>query len=176
MPIAFLFLLFVFLEVAGFVAMAGAIGLLGVFALIVLGILAGGYIIRTMGVASVQRMQARAQAGETVGQELGGLVLGFLGGVLIMIPGFVSDLAGLALLIKPIQMMVWPRYGSRVAGGMPQFRQAGSPDNPSEDWQSPGRAPSQRTDHVVIDAEPTSDSAPGTSAHPGRSRDHNPWG
>jgi UPF0716 protein FxsA len=173
MPFAFLFLIFIFLEIAGFVAMANAIGLLGVFGLIILGFVAGGFIIRTMGVASVQRMQRRAEAGETVGQELGGLVLGFLGGVLLILPGFFTDLLGIALLIKPIQMLIWPRYGSRVASGMPQFR---GPQASNDDWQSPGHQPQASPDNVVIDAEPAVEGPSEGSSKPGRERDHNPWG
>ncbi len=169
MPFALIFLLFIFLEITGFVAMANAIGLLGVFALIVLGILAGGLIIRTIGLASVQRMQQRAQAGETVGQELGGLVLGFLGGVLLIIPGFLTDLIGLALLIKPIQTLVWPRYGRQMAGRMPDVTQGGGR---SAEWQTPNTSHRPANDSVVIDADPEpSDGSPNRSQ-----KERNPWG
>lgn len=166
MPLALVFLLFVFLEVAGFVAMADAVGLLGVFALIVLGIVAGGLIIRTIGLASVQRMQRRAQDGETVGQELGGLVLGFLGGVLLIIPGFFTDMIGLALLIKPIQMLIWPRYGRQMAGRMPDVSR-GAP------WQSPNQNRSTPPDDIVIDADPAAPEEPSSSRSQGK---RNPWG
>jgi UPF0716 protein FxsA len=169
MPFALIFLLFIFLEIAGFVAMANTIGLLGVFALIVLGILAGGLIIRTIGLASVQRMQQRAQAGETVGQELGGLVLGFLGGVLLIIPGFLTDLIGLALLIKPIQTLVWPRYGRQMAGRMPDVTQGG---RQSAEWQTPNTSHRPANDAVVIDADPEP-----SGGSPNRSqKERNPWG
>lgn len=165
MPFALIFLLFIFLEVAGFVAMAEAVGLLGVFALIVLGIVSGAFIIRTIGLASVQRMQQRAQDGETVGQELGGLVLGFLGGVLLIVPGFLTDLIGIALLIKPIQMLVWPRYGRQMAGRMPNVGRGGQ-------WQSPNQGHRSMDDTVVIDAE-----AEPNDGSPNRSqKERNPWG
>jgi UPF0716 family protein affecting phage T7 exclusion len=77
MPFALIFLLFIFLEIAGFVAMANTIGLLGVFALIVLGILAGGLIIRTIGLASVQRMQQRAKPVKPLAKSLAAWCLGF---------------------------------------------------------------------------------------------------
>jgi UPF0716 protein FxsA len=159
MPLALIFLLVVFLEIAGFVAMAELVGLLGVFALVVLGIFAGGFIIRTIGLASVRRMQERADQGETIGQELGGLVLGFLGGVLLIIPGFLTDLIGIALLIKPIQMLVWPRYGRQMASTMPDMRQGGA-------WQSPNRGRTQHSETIVIvdaDSEPADASGDGTA-------------
>ncbi|MBV6657529.1 MAG: FxsA family protein [Devosiaceae bacterium] len=152
MPFAIVFLALIFIEIAGFVGMAGAVGLLGVFGLIVLGFIGGGLIIRTIGLASVRRMQERAEAGETVGQELGGLVLGFLGGVLLILPGFFTDIIGLLLLIKPIQTLVWPRYGRQMASRMPDF---GTPGGQGT-WHSPGarRGPAQRDPQtVVIDAE-----------------------
>ncbi|MEM1285585.1 MAG: FxsA family protein [Pseudomonadota bacterium] len=162
MPFAFVFLLLIFLEIAGFVAMANAVGLLGVFALVILGMLAGGLIIRTIGVASVVRMQERAERGETVGQELGGLVLGFLGGVFLIIPGFLTDLIGLLLLIKPIQTLVWPRYGRQMTNRMPPM---------DGRWQSPGRPQRPQADKtVVIDAEATNEERPAAGRPNG-----NPW-
>lgn len=189
MPFALVFLLFVFLEIAGFVAMANAIGLLGVFALIVAGIVAGGLIIRTIGFASVARMQERANDGAPVGQEIGGLVLGFLGGLLLIVPGFLTDLIGLALLIRPIQTLVWPRYGRQMAGRMPNVRTQGN-------WRSPGqtsgrttsdhapgnenRRPSTQGPSVVVEGEVVdgnasqrSDDAPGQSSSD--NADDNPW-
>lgn len=189
MPFALLFLLFVFLEIAGFVAMANAIGLLGVFALIVAGIVAGGLIIRTIGFASVARMQERANDGAPVGQEIGGLVLGFLGGLLLIVPGFLTDLIGLALLIRPIQTLVWPRYGRQMAGRMPNVGTQGS-------WRSPGQAsgrttsdyapgnenrrPSSKGPTVVVEGEVVDGNAAqrpdDTSGRsPSENADDNPW-
>lgn len=161
MPFALVFLLFVFLEIAGFVAMANAIGLLGVFALIVAGIVAGGLIIRTIGFASVARMQERANDGAPVGQEIGGLVLGFLGGLLLIVPGFLTDLIGLALLIRPIQTLVWPRYGRQMAGRMPNVGTQGSWRSPAQGAgrssnYAPGnenRRPSSQGPSVVVEGE-----------------------
>lgn len=193
MPFALLFLLFIFLEIAGFVAMANAIGLLGVFALIVAGIVAGGLIIRTIGFASVARMQERANEGAPVGQEIGGLVLGFLGGLLLIIPGFLTDLIGLALLIKPIQTLVWPRYGRQMAGRMPNVG-AQTMSN-GGNWRSPGRPSGQSSDpqpnnenqrtssqgpSVVVEGEVVNETA---SPRPGdrsddtspNNSDDNPW-
>lgn len=198
MPFAFLFLLFIFLEIAGFVAAAEAIGLLGVFALIVAGMVAGGLVIRTIGLTSVARMQERSRAGETVGQELGGLVLGFLGGVLLIVPGFLTDLIGLAMLIKPIQTLIWPRYGRQMAGRMPpmdgqgSWRSPGNASGPGGPSSGPGRsgpsAPYGRAPvdgDVIIDAEPvppsnaageTGSSDAPTNPRPKAGRDDNPWG
>ncbi|MEM6383321.1 MAG: FxsA family protein [Pseudomonadota bacterium] len=185
MPFAIIFLLFIFLEIAGFVAMAEAIGLLGVFGLVIAGIFAGGLIIRTIGLASVRRMQERADAGETVGQELGGLVLGFLGGLLLIVPGFLTDLLGLLLLIKPVQMLVWPRYGRQMADRMPPM---GAYGGGQAQWRSPGRgepsgsstnASQPNTSSVVIDAEPVDPAGSEretSDPRPNQTRSDNPWG
>ena len=162
MPFAFVFLLVIFLEIAGFVAMAEAVGLLGVFVLVIAGMVAGALVIRTIGVASVLRMQERSERGETVGQEMGGLVLGFLGGVLLIVPGFLSDLIGILFLIKPIQMLVWPRYGRQMTDRMPPM---------DGRWHSPGRPRRPQPDEtVVIDAEPTPEDRPAAGRPNG-----NPW-
>ncbi len=170
MPFAFIFLLFVFLEIAGFVAMAEAVGLFGVFGLVLLGIFAGGFVIRTIGLASVQRMQERSERGETVGQELGGLVLGFLGGLLLIVPGFLTDIVGILFLIKPVQMLIWPRYGRQMASQMPDVSQGASWRSPGRPGQSPQRDAQAET--VIIDAEVEPD-GPSTRR---TTRDDNPWG
>ncbi|MEM6711555.1 MAG: FxsA family protein [Pseudomonadota bacterium] len=185
MPFALLFLVIVFVEIAGFVAVAEATGLLTVFMLILAGIFVGAFTIRTVGVASVMRMQERSRAGEPVGQELGGLVLGFLGGLLLILPGFLTDVVGLALLVKPIQMLIWPRYGRHVANRMPNMGRAQvwtspgtmRPGQPRSEQPNPGQPnggqPNRHGD-VVIDADPVvqdDDTA--------QSRDKNssnPWG
>lgn len=172
MPFALLFLLFIFLEIAGFVAMANTIGLLGVFALVAAGIIVGGLIIRTIGFASVARMQERANEGAPVGQEIGGLVLGFLGGLLLIVPGFLTDFIGLALLIKPIQTLLWPRYGRQMASRMPNVGAEGA-------WRSPGNRGTQsspRRSAVIVEGEVVEETRDQTTdGRPDGEPSDNPW-
>jgi UPF0716 protein FxsA len=161
MPFALAFLVFVFAEIVTFVAVANAMRVLGMFALLLASMALGVFIIRLIGITAIRRLQERTHAGEAIGQELGGLVLGFLGGVLLIIPGFLSSALGLVLLVKPIQSVLWPRYGSRVAGRMSGVRTPGQrPPGAAAQWRTPNQAPNQTLDTsrqgVIIDAESTS--------------------
>ncbi|TAN52731.1 MAG: FxsA family protein [Methylococcaceae bacterium] len=77
-------------------------GLIGVFPTIILVIgtgVWGAYLFHTQGLNTWQRLQNTLARGEVPTQELveGPLVL--LGGVLLLTPGFVTDLAGLVCLL-----------------------------------------------------------------------------
>ena len=122
-------LLFLFVELAGFVGIAEWLGFFPMFALILGGMVAGILIIRHIGMETLTRMRAKSEAGEEVGAELGALVLGFLGGVLLFLPGFFTDMIGLLLLIRPLQVLLWPRVGGQVTR-----MDAEAP------WRSPGRS------------------------------------
>jgi len=94
-----LFLLFPLLELAVMIKVGSAIGVLPTLLLIVLGLLLGGLILRVAGVATAWRARERLARGELPEQEmLEGLLLA-LGGGLLLLPGFLSDLLALPCLL-----------------------------------------------------------------------------
>ncbi len=87
-------------------------GVLPVFGALILSMITGGLVIRRYGLRSVSRLQNELQS--TAGQPENALAYGIFGtiaGFLLILPGFLSDIAGLALLFPPVQRAVLKRLG-----------------------------------------------------------------
>jgi len=94
-----LFLLFPFLELAVLIQVGGAIGVLPTLLLVIAGMLAGGLVWRVAGLSTALRVRERLARGEAPEQEmLGGLLIA-VGGGLLLLPGFISDVLGLLCLL-----------------------------------------------------------------------------
>jgi UPF0716 protein FxsA len=100
MPIFFLlFLLFPFLELALLIKVGGSIGVLPTLLLVLAGIVLGSLCMRLAGLAVALRareMLARGEQPEAAMLE--GMFIA-LGGLLLFLPGFISDVIGLLCLL-----------------------------------------------------------------------------
>src|SRR5438270_8717978 len=83
------------------IKIAGAIGVLLTVVLLVLGWPLGMWLTRAQGRAAWRRLNAAIAGGRAPGREVidGALSLG--GGVMLMIPGFITDAVGLLLVAAP---------------------------------------------------------------------------
>lgn len=77
------------------------IGAPAVLGLLLLGFFAGGTVIRGQGLRMAGKLRAALQAGQHPGESLLQSILVMAAGVLLIIPGFLSDLAALLLLLLP---------------------------------------------------------------------------
>lgn len=102
-------------EAAAFVAVGEQIGF-GWALLLLLAVSAfGPFMVRRVGTGVLTRTRRRLVDGETpTGELLDGVVV-LLGGVLICVPGFITDTAGLLLLVGPIRRLFVRATGKRVA-------------------------------------------------------------
>lgn len=84
---------------------ARAIGVLLTIVLLLVSWPVGGWLMRAEGRVALRRLSAAVAQGRTPGREVidGALVL--LGGVLLIIPGFITDVLGLALLLGPVRAL-----------------------------------------------------------------------
>jgi UPF0716 protein FxsA len=73
-----------------------------VFLLLIAGIVLGSVVIKRAGRRAFQNLNEALQRG-TAPSSGGGSGLTMLGGLLLMLPGLVSDAAGLLLLVPPVQ-------------------------------------------------------------------------
>ncbi|MGC4024882.1 MAG: FxsA family protein [Mesorhizobium sp.] len=110
-PAIFL-LLWPLLEIAGFVIVGRQVGVLATIALVIAMSVLGAALMRFQGFGVLTRIRTEMEAGRNPGREMAHGVMILLAGVLLLVPGFVSDIIGLALFIPPIRDLAW-KYLSR---------------------------------------------------------------
>ena len=103
-----LLVIYLMAEGSALVFVAGQVGWLAALALIFLVSMAGAYLVRRQGAMALVRIQEALARRESPDAELLDGVFIFTAGVLLFIPGFLSDLAGLVLLIPPLRKAFGP--------------------------------------------------------------------
>ncbi|WP_298377865.1 FxsA family protein [Azospirillum sp.] len=117
MPILLWFLLLPILEIVGFIQVGDWIGAGPTIGLLLLSAVIGVLLIRHRGLASLSRVQGAALQGDAA---LSGLLDGVcvvIAGILLIIPGFLSDLVALVLLIPPLRRGMGRWLVGRLAAG-----------------------------------------------------------
>jgi len=115
-------------EIATFVWVGSRIGVGMTLLLVVIGVVIGLWLVRMQGFATASRVQAMIARGESPAQGmLEGLAL-LAAGVLFLVPGFLTDIAALLLLIPPLRRWIIRRYLRRVGLGGPVTRPPAGPD------------------------------------------------
>jgi UPF0716 protein FxsA len=99
-------------EIAGFVLVGKAIGLLATLALVLLSFFVGMMLLRRQGVGILRRMSAQGQTGSMPGRELLRPAMLVIAALLFILPGFISDIVALLILIPAVRDLAW-RYVSR---------------------------------------------------------------
>ncbi|MBE7732624.1 FxsA family protein [Devosia faecipullorum] len=111
---AFGFLALPLLEIALFIVVGRAIGLLPTLALVILSALAGGLVLRRQGLDVVARLRSNVSAGTIPGRAVFDTMLIGLAGLLLFLPGFFSDVLGLGLLLPPLRDWMFSALAGRV--------------------------------------------------------------
>lgn len=119
-PILILALLFA--DLASLIWLGGFLGVLPVLALVVLGILAGGALIRRSGTNIFTVLNTPANDKKTVSGGAAQSLLGALAGLLLIIPGIVSDFIALALLLPGVRRRVARFFETHMSGGFTVHR------------------------------------------------------
>lgn len=110
-----LFLLFPILELAVLIKVGGAIGVLPTLLLLVAAGVLGVLCLRLAGFATALRARERLARGELPDQEvLEGLVIA-VGGGLLLLPGFISDVLGLLCLLPFTRRLLVNKLRQRAA-------------------------------------------------------------
>lgn len=114
------------LEIAGFIIVGKTIGLWLTLALVLFTSFLGLLILRLGGIGMVRNLQAAGRTGAQPADELVNGAMRVVAGILLFIPGFITDIVGLLLLSKTVRRFFWKILGPRVvvAGS---FRQSGQP-------------------------------------------------
>ncbi|MCP8886732.1 FxsA family protein [Devosia sp. XJ19-45] len=112
--IALSFLLLPLVEIALFIVVGRAIGLFPTLALIILAALAGGLLLRQQGLGVIARLRANVGAGTIPGRTMFDAMLIGVAAVLLVLPGFLSDIVALALLVPPLRHWLFNALAGRV--------------------------------------------------------------
>ncbi|MBB3594720.1 UPF0716 protein FxsA [Rhizobium sp. BK529] len=120
-------------EIAGFVIVGRAVGLAATLALVVLGFVVGSFLLRRQGIGILRRMSAEGRTGAMPGRELLNPAMNVIAALLFIIPGFLSDILAILLLIPQVRNLLWRSIAKRFvvvdtsgngfsASSRPEFR------------------------------------------------------
>ena len=122
MPLLFLLALFAIADFALLFTLGAKIGLLASLAWIIVSAAFGIHLIRRESLLTLQRARERMAAGQIPSDELMAGASFLLAGILLIAPGFLSDIVGLLCLLPGSSQLMrrWSRRGTRHAGGSGQ--------------------------------------------------------
>jgi UPF0716 protein FxsA len=104
--VALLFVIWPLVELFVVVKVAEAIGVLYTILLLLASWPLGSWALRSQGAAAWRRLSIAVAEGRRPGREVVNGALILLGGILLLIPGFISDLIGLSLLAPPTRVLL----------------------------------------------------------------------
>lgn len=138
MPLLLLLMIWPVIEIILFIKIGGAIGILPTLVLVFGAGAVGVWIVREQGLSAMgdlrRRMATMSDPTEPVAH---GMLIG-LAGFLFMLPGFLSDIVAMALLVPPVRRWIIRRFALRFG---------------SVSQSAPGHAASDPHRPIVIDAE-----------------------
>jgi UPF0716 protein FxsA len=94
-------------EIAGFVIVGRAVGLLATLGLVVLSVVIGMALLRRQGIGILQRMSSEGRNGVIPGRELLRPAMLVIASLLLIVPGFISDIIAIALFIPAVRDLAW---------------------------------------------------------------------
>ena len=136
MPAIVFLLMWPLIEIALFVVIGGAIGLWWTLLIVIGTGFAGVALLRRLGLSNAARLRGEmARMRDPVG-AVGDGILKALAALLLILPGFLTDMLGLLLLLAPVRAALIAAAGRRMTVESMQSDQ-----------------PARRSDGIVIDGE-----------------------
>lgn len=140
-------LAFPILEIATFVYVGQWLGVWKTVGLVILAAIVGVAILRYQGLGALRRINRDLRRAQPPAR---GIVDGFMiviASFLLILPGFISDVAGLLLIIPPIRHLVWRLWGRSInvtysSGFRRGHRRSDYVDLSPEDFRRQERGPS----------------------------------
>lgn len=102
------------IEIAVFVLVGSEIGALATVGLVIATTCLGAVLLRIQGFGIMTRLRKTMDKGGQPGRDLVHGFMVMLAGVLLFLPGFVTDLIGLVLFIPPVRDLAWRFLASRI--------------------------------------------------------------
>ncbi len=108
-----------FAELAGLVWLGSRMGILAVLGLTALGFLVGGLLIRRSGTTIFQAMSRGGLDQKAFSNTTAGSLLDGLAGLLFIVPGVITDVVAIALLLPFARKWLADFFEIRMTGGFP---------------------------------------------------------
>jgi UPF0716 protein FxsA len=102
------------LEIALLIKVGQNIGLLPTLALLIGAALAGGLLLRYQGLAVLAQLRGNLSAGRMPGRTIADAMMIGVAALLLVLPGLLSDVAALALLLPPVRSWIYGALARRV--------------------------------------------------------------
>lgn len=107
-------LLLPIVEIAIFIKVGQIIGLLPTLALVIGAAILGGLVLRQQGLSVLTQMRGNVASGQMPGRTIADAMMLGLAAVLLVLPGFFTDVLALALLLPPVRGWIYKALASRV--------------------------------------------------------------
>lgn len=146
LPLVVLFIVVPIAELAVIIQVGQEIGVWWTIAILVADSIVGSVLMRSQGRAAWRRFNEATRAGRVPAREVLDGALVIFGGALLLTPGFLTDVLGLALLFPPTRALVRGVLARRLA-----HRMVAAVVRPR-----PGRGRSSDVDGTAADVEPDS--------------------
>ena len=126
-------------EIAVFVLVGSEIGALATIALVIATGILGAVLLRVQGFGALTRIRSTMETGGSPGRDLVHGVMIMAAGLLLLIPGFITDTIGILLFLPPVREFAWRHLKSRIvvvntAGGWRGPRRGRTIDLDEEDF------------------------------------------
>lgn len=113
-------------EIFLFIEIGKVIGTLNTFVLVILSGFAGAWLARMQGLQTLVRVRASLEQGHVPAEEVLDAVIILAAGIVLLTPGFLTDMAGLLLLFPPTRFhfkrFLRKKFDEWVQKGNIQFR------------------------------------------------------
>lgn len=101
-------------EIAGFVVVGRALGLWWTLGLVIMTGLLGVFLMRQQGLHLLKKLSRESQQGQVPASSVIDGAMIVVAGILLLLPGFVTDIVGIALFIPFVRRFLWSMIGKRV--------------------------------------------------------------
>ncbi len=159
------------IEIGLFITVGGQIGVALTLAMIIVTSIVGSILLRVQGVAVLNQLRSEIETKGTPGKPM---IHGFMimvAGVLLLVPGFLTDTIGFLLFIPPVRNFLWTLIGKDIV----VKPQAASQGGYARDWEGArsSNAGSSQGGSRTIDLDEAEFERKDTAAPGGKS--DSPW-
>lgn len=128
------------IEIALFILVGRAIGVLPTLGLVILAVVVGGFVLRQQGLGVLNRIRTNMNTGTLPGQTLFDGMLLAVSAVLLIVPGFLGDFIAILLLLPPVRAWLYKTLtrNMTVVETTTSYRHTSSPDHTPPHINGPG--------------------------------------